>query len=477
MAKTIENNNTNLHSVKGYSGIYNCHKYWGKKPVELYELILDKFSKENDVVCDPFMGSGVLPSVCKVKGVNFIGCDLNPAAIDVANFFINPPNKAEVKIVLDKIKSACEDKINKTYQLKDGTIVTHIVWIENEIDEIWTKNGKRIELIDVTEENVNTLKAVKKRKIQFFKDRELSKNSRINVDLGQKVSDLFTERALSNIDIILEFIESLEENEKRIARFILSSALGQMSKMVFTIGNRKKSKLVKAKERKYEVGSWVIGYWRPKTYFEINVFEVFYGRAKRLFNAVKEEQSELFNKDASKKSEISIECVDAVKKLKKLKDETLDVVITDPPHSDRIPYLELSEMWNTFLGYKSSFKEEFIYSNSTKRSKSLEEYKSKFKEIFEQIGRVLKVGGVFILIFNTTDDSVWDFIESSIKDNAYGLIYEGRFSADYSANSVVQDNRDGALTNDWCLVISKNKSTNFKKFNSLNLPSWTKEWV
>lgn len=58
--------NTEL-KIKGYSGIYGSHKYWGKKPVELYELILDQFTTVNNVVCDPFLGSGVLPSICKKK--------------------------------------------------------------------------------------------------------------------------------------------------------------------------------------------------------------------------------------------------------------------------------------------------------------------------------------------------------------------------------------------------------------------------
>ncbi len=65
--------------VKGYSGIYNCHKYWGKKPVELYERIVDVFAEQGALVCDPFMGSGVLPSVCKSRGINFDGCDLKPS--------------------------------------------------------------------------------------------------------------------------------------------------------------------------------------------------------------------------------------------------------------------------------------------------------------------------------------------------------------------------------------------------------------
>ena len=58
-----------------------------------------------------------------------------------------------------------------------------------------------------------------KRKLKFFKDRVLFKNSRINVKEGQKVSELFTPRAIENIDLILEAISKLNKKQKRIARF------------------------------------------------------------------------------------------------------------------------------------------------------------------------------------------------------------------------------------------------------------------
>ena len=35
----------------------------------------------------------------------------------------------------------------------------------------------------------------------------------------------------------------------------------------------------------------------------------------------------------------------------------VSLIVTDPPHSDRVPYLELSEFWNSLLGYDVSFGE------------------------------------------------------------------------------------------------------------------------
>jgi hypothetical protein len=285
------------------------------------------------------------------------------------------------------------------------------------------------------------------------------------------VSDLFTQRALQNIDLLLGAISDLSERQQRIAKFILTSSLGQMSRMVFTIANRR-AKKTSEPQKKYEVGSWVIGYWRPKTYFEINVWNVFEGRATRLINSLNDEDCE---KQVTSKPKIKLECEDAVEHLKKLKRGSVDLLVTDPPHSDRIPYLELSEMWNTFLGFKSDLKSEFIYSNSSKRDKSLQNYLEKLDDVINQVGRVLVDGGCFVLIFNTTETEVWDAIKTSLIKSKEGLQYLGRFSADYSSGSVVQDNREGALVNDWCLVVSKGKPSS--KFSKSRLPSWTEEWI
>jgi hypothetical protein len=285
------------------------------------------------------------------------------------------------------------------------------------------------------------------------------------------VSDLFTPRALQNIDCLLRAIDKLDEQQRKIARFVLSGSLGQMSKMVFAIANRR-SKGESQKAKQYEVGSWVIGYWRPKTFFEINVWHVFEGRAIKLANALKKTS---LKHEGSYKANVKLVCQDAAKHLQSMKPGSVDLLVTDPPHSDRIPYLELSEMWNTFLGYTADLDSEFIYSNSPTRNKTLTHYIEKLGIIVQQVDRVLVEGGIFILIFNTVENEVWNAIQSITLSQESNLKYLGRFSADYSAGSVVQDNRKGALTNDWCLVFTKGDTR--VNYQTHTLPSWTEQWI
>ena len=58
-----------------------------------------------------------------------------------------------------------------------------------------------------------------------------------------------------------------------------------MTKMVFAVTGRGKTKGQTATS--IEVGSWVIGYWRPQMHFEVNVWNCFERRTSKLLAALK----------------------------------------------------------------------------------------------------------------------------------------------------------------------------------------------
>ena len=127
-------------------------------------------------------------------------------------------------------------------------------------------------------------------------------------------------------------------------RLSLTAAVGQMSKMVFAITGRGKTS--GASSDRMEVGSWVIGYWRPEQHFEVNVWNCFERRVQKLVKAVA--KSEAINRDATAGNLASV-CegsadyallnADTLQVLPKIPDKSVDLIITDPPHGDRIPHL------------------------------------------------------------------------------------------------------------------------------------------
>ena len=57
--------------------------YDTQKPKSLIERIIKSSSDEGDIVGDFYLGSGTTSVVCKELNRNFIGCDINPKAIEI----------------------------------------------------------------------------------------------------------------------------------------------------------------------------------------------------------------------------------------------------------------------------------------------------------------------------------------------------------------------------------------------------------
>jgi len=63
--------------------------YPTQKPKELIRRFVLASTNEGDVVADYYLGSGTTAVVCKELNRNFIGCDLNPKAIEITNTRLN----------------------------------------------------------------------------------------------------------------------------------------------------------------------------------------------------------------------------------------------------------------------------------------------------------------------------------------------------------------------------------------------------
>ena len=63
--------------------------YDTQKPKALIERIIKASSNEGDTVADYYLGSGTTAVVCKELNRNFIGCDINPKAIELTKTRLN----------------------------------------------------------------------------------------------------------------------------------------------------------------------------------------------------------------------------------------------------------------------------------------------------------------------------------------------------------------------------------------------------
>lgn len=463
----MENKNEPKKSMaEKYTGIYSMHKYWSKKPANLIRDLIVKYSKENEIVLDPFSGSGVSIVESIKSGRKAIGIDINPAAIFITRQILE---KVEPSIIVEefqKIRNDCESKINELYKIKRKNTIsigTHFIWAKGELKEIWHsgEDNKRI-VLEPHSSDIKLAKSFAYKKIPYYYPKtKLFSNARINARENMRVCDLFTPRNTMALSILLKRIESMKDIELReLFKFCFSASLGQASKMVFVL-NRRGAFSHKRQSHGKEVGSWVIGYWIPKENFEINVWNCFSQRFKRILRAKKEqihftyENKYVKNFKELKKGNLLLINDSGLQRLKKIPSNSIDYIITDPPHANRIPYLELSMMWNSWLRNKVKYGDEIVISEARSRNKNIENYNKLLGKTLLEIQRVLKPNRCFTLIFNSNDEKTWADLFRMIKSSK--LILYKATTMGYSANSVVQDNKSGALKTDYVFTFKKSK--------------------
>lgn len=456
---------------KTYTGMYAMHKYWSKKPYNLVSQYIDKYSKPNEIVLDPFCGSGVTITESVRLGRRAVGIDINPTAIVSTKMGLTHIDIKALKKTFEFLRSEVEQEINSLYQTdcpKCGNpkaISTHTIWNGEQIDEIWVecKACGSSKSVKKSSESDKSSALTPVRPACWYPTNNLIENYRVNAKSGMRVCDLFTPRALSNLSLLLEKIRQIKDEQiKSVMEFCFSAMLPQASNMVFVIRHRGKSNGTNENgEGKAEVGSWVIGYWIPPEHFEIHVWRCFNNRFKRILKGKQEvnyaipvSASEFLSFDELEKSQIGyLVSKGTATDLSIIHSNSIDYIFTDPPHGNRIPYLELSLMWNSWLNYDFDLENEIIVSESKVRQKNVKDYEQRLKIAFGEMWRVLKLDGHASIAFNSLDDKTWLSLLNTLL--AAGFEIKEITPLEYSARSVVQDTRKNALKTDFVITCQK----------------------
>ncbi len=437
-----------------YKGVYGMHKYWGKKPFNEISKFIEKYSRKGETVLDCFCGSGVTLIEALRLQRKCIGIDLNPIAIFLSKVSLTVVDEMKIREEYQNLKLSLKDKIMSLYSVDEEgkqTVVTHTIWNNGKPVEVWysTKKDKKIiregREIDVKMAFAPAIEA------KWYPKDTLFENSRINVSKDEKVSDLFTPRAIVGLSHLLEYINQIkEETVRNVFLLTLSGTLSQASNLVFVIRGRKKNGVV---QNKAEVGSWVIGYWMPEEHFEINVWNCFENRFKRVLKGIDEINSTFKNYPADYFHQY-IKLYNQSATEMPLDENSVDYVFVDPPHANRILYMEQSLMWNSWLKMSDGieWEKEIIVSEAKSRNKNPENYNQLLDQSFSEIQRVLKPNKFFSMAFNCLDDDIWKDTLNLFRK--HGFVLEDITPLEYSATSVVQDNRKNALKTDFVLTFN-----------------------
>ncbi|MEV8026839.1 DNA methyltransferase [Cellulosimicrobium funkei] len=134
-----------------------------------------------------------------------------------------------------------------------------------------------------------------------------------------------------------------------------------------------------------------------------------------------------------------------------LPDESVDYVFTDPPFGGYIPYSEINQLNELWLGQTTDTEEEAIISPS--QGKGVAEYQALLTSVFAEVERVMKPEADATLVFHSSQASVWQALTASLSDA--GLTVTAASILDKTQASFKQVNGHVAVSGDPLLRVRK----------------------
>lgn len=353
---------------------YGVHPYFTRRPANVVRTYVERYSQAGDVVLDPFGGTGVTAIEAFLLGRQAIQNDLNPFANFIAQNIADTSLATTVPLssAFARIEKDCEDDVTR-----------------------------------IEKASVNELARWRKR-LKLPENIRLPKNSD-----AEFFYDLFTPRQLVGLARIREAIDS--ENDNVVRNLLLlawSASVAKLNKTFLSAKGRAESR----------GGSSIFSIYRYKIAgqeVELPIWETFRGRFLNVLHAKQEvlKTAYLARKRTGNpngfdsRHDFKVLASDASKLTKLLKPASIDYIFTDPPYGGFIAYLDLSILWNHWLGFsvtETARAQEIIVGGECGHSE--DHYKKGLSESIKTCFQLLKSDRWFSIVFQHWDTSYFSTI-------------------------------------------------------------------
>jgi len=112
---------------------YLMHKYWARKPHNVVGNYIEHFTKKNDIVLDPFSGSGVTIIESLKRGRKAISVDINPISEHIIEGTSLQISEKDFETQINEINSDVHPIMESIYKIKckncgSNAIINYTVW-------------------------------------------------------------------------------------------------------------------------------------------------------------------------------------------------------------------------------------------------------------------------------------------------------------------------------------------------------------
>lgn len=134
-----------------------------------------------------------------------------------------------------------------------------------------------------------------------------------------------------------------------------------------------------------------------------------------------------------------------------LPNESIDYLFTDPPFGGYIPYSEINQVNEMWLGQTTETTDEAIVSPA--QDKGINEYQALLTNVFKEVNRTLKSSAPATMVFHSAHASVWAALANSLKSADLAVEHSGVL--DKTQGSFKQVSKHVTVNGDPLLLIRK----------------------
>ncbi len=393
---------------------FGCTAYFTRQSWDIVTQNIKNFTDEGDVVLDSFGGSGVTAIEAMIQGRIGIHTDLNPLSIfmikalsvkvdlsvlldlseEILKEFENlkPKNEKEARQILKDAKyypNALDSELGETVTLKEQD---SILWIPQ--DEILPKRSDVNSVLGLFSKTQLAELALLRKLIFKHTTPSGSKENRIHKRNLRYALMLAFYNTLSLINLTYHETKSRKGSAGNYFAFYGRYRLAKIPHFLDTVViYRQKIKRVIKGKRELEY-MFYQSYFYPLK----GIIKDFSGAMINQRKNIEKQDSILDRTNGEK-----IFQADATD-LKEVKSQSIDFIYTDSPYGAKIPYLDLSTMWNVWLDLPvdNALKEkECIEKGSLEKSR--EEYHVLMIVSLKEMYRVLKWNRWLAFVFQHQD--------------------------------------------------------------------------
>ena len=400
-----------------HTPVYKMHKYFARRPWNVFRELIQQHSSPGDIVLDPFLGGGVTVVESLRLKRKVIGTDVNPLAVFITRMEASPLDLDRFEEARRLIASKIKDEIQSLYLTKcpDCGMNAQADWYEwNEAERKILRikfdcthcghSGIKKPLLDdfaLAKRLDDEFEATIQKRQLWFPQTEVPQGDKTNSLLNNGTThfnQIYTRRNLLALSILLNEIDRSDSATREFLKFTFSSCLKWCSRQSHLRGRI--------------VEGWAMhAYWIYPNSLELNVWNTLERRFDAVIRGKKFSNEEIgdFYKAAKRFEDLKhASCLLLSRSSTNLPvpDNSVDAIITDPPYGANVNYGELADYWWIWLNDgKTIEKEEEAVINRTRR-KSIREYEEALTKVFKECMRVLRPGGAFVSTFNSKDAAV-----------------------------------------------------------------------